>query len=188
MKKIAVFLAAALVAASAFAGAYEVGNSYIVVNSAWYNGSGTGNAAFNDLGELSSLTLGGELLVKTEDWAWDWGEDWGGPYMGYRIEDMNGGDLTGDQSINLTKVGGGDYEIKIQNYPGVNVSSFSTLADDQQYKLVVWFGGVDSCWDAGNNFSASFTKVAASDVPEPATMSLLGLGALALALRRKLRK
>ena len=194
MKKFAIAAVAALVAVSAFAGATGVENSYIIVGTAWYNGSGTGNTDLfgangtvgGDLGTLYSLTLGGELTVKTDDWAPNWGDDWGGNYMGYFITSDTDRQtkLIGDEFINLTKVDGGDYSIKIQN-PGVAVD-LSNLADGK-YNLEVFFGGVDDKWDSKNNFVASFTKSSTS-VPEPATMSLLGLGALAMVIRRKLSK
>lgn len=196
MKKITVFLAATMVAVAAFAGASGVGNSYIIVNSAWYNGSGAGNTDLfgsngtvgGDLGTITSLVLGGELTVYTDDYAPGWGDAWGGDYMGYYVTSSEDRQtkIIGDTMINLTKVDGSDNTIKIQNNPGVSVD-ISSLADGK-YNLEVFFGGVDSKWDGGNNYVASFTKAAASEVPEPATMSLLGLGALALALRRKLRK
>lgn len=187
MKKIAVFLAATMVAIAAFAGASSVGNSYIVANNAWYDGSGSGHTAFNgyQFGELTALTLGGELTVNTDDYAPGWGDAWGGPYMGYFVREANGSEkIIGDTFINLTKVDGGDNWIKIQNTTGVSVD-FTQLTVGKDYAIEVFFGGVDEKWDSGNNYVATFT---AAEVPEPATMSLLGLGALALALRRKLRK
>ena len=200
MKKLAILAIAALVAGSAFAGATGVGDSYISVNNSWYRGSGTddwqGSAAnaFNgyDLGTLTSLTLGGQLTIWTEENASGWGASWAGDEMGYRIEENkdNGAVMVNDTPINMTSLAmPEDKYFRVENYPGVDVS-LSNLTDNESYKLVVWFGGVDNKWDSGNNFVATFTKGASapSDVPEPATMSLLGLGALALVLRRKLRK
>ena len=54
-------------------------------------------------------------------------------------------------------------------------------------KETVWgdVGGDSWLNNGGANYSANFNVQA---VPEPATMSLLGLGALAMVLRRKIRK
>ena len=196
MKKFIVFAAALALVGSAFAGVSSVGTSYIVVNNSWYNGSGTGNIELfgsngqvgGDLGTLTALTLGGEATLGTTDWARDWAEGWSYNLMGYCVKD---GDtkVIDDSYVSLTTTDIYDYSFKAQNYPGISVA-LNGLTDEKQYKLEVWFGGPDDKWDGGNNYVATFTKGAAPTpaVPEPATMSLLGLGALALALRRKLRK
>lgn len=187
MKKIAVFLAAALVSAAAFAGATGVGNSYVIVDGNYWDASGSGHTSFvgHDFGAISSLLLGGETTVYTDDWARNWGEDWSDNLMGYCVKDGND-KVIDDTSIRLSAVEFGDYSIKTKN-DGVSVD-LSSLTAGKEYSIEVWFGGTDNKWDTGNNYIATFSKAAPSDVPEPATMSLLGLGALALALRRKLRK
>ena len=58
--------------------------------------------------------------------------------------------------------------------------------DEGEHTLKVSFVDFDGKAPTAE-YSATFTT-AASAVPEPATMSLLGLGALAMVLRRKLRK
>jgi hypothetical protein len=64
------------------------------------------------------------------------------------------------------------------------------LAPGTEYTVAVWFNAVRDAtevWDSnGNaNYVADFQTAA---VPEPATLGLLGLGALALGFRRKARK
>jgi hypothetical protein len=194
MKKFAIAVVAALVAASAFAEASGVGNSYIIINGTWFDAGGDSQGYFEKYNGQSfsgsSLTIGGELTVWTLDDASTWGDTWGGNYMGYSFWDGDtkiGGDdpeTHGDHYVNLTKVDGGNDWIKIQNDPGI-AADISGLTEGKTYGLQVFFGGVDSKWDSGNNYTASFTKTA---VPEPATMSLLGLGALAMVIRRKLSK
>ena len=190
MKKLAVFAVAAVLAASAFAQNPEwIGNSYIFTKidgaeeATWYNGSAGGQQAGDfqgkDLGTISSLILGGQI----QSYGDQDGE--GNPaFMNYQVDtatpvavtlnwfqyEQNNNWFQGEQSVNLAGWAG----------------------DGDSHDLKVYFSkpsGEGTIYETNENhdYIATF-KADASAVPEPATMSLLGLGALAMVLRRKLRK
>ena len=83
--------------------------------------------------------------------------------------------------------------IDILDYAGLLPSTTYTLeiygrvqgTDDGNSANNYWQYDNNSA-EGSDNFTATFSTTAA--VPEPATMSLLGLGALAMVLRRKIRK
>ncbi len=146
------------------------------------------------MGELTSLTLGAELTIWADNVPGEWKpaeQGWSYSLMGYKITTDNNTGSAGlvDGGLVLTATEDNQGSFKTQN-TAANSVDISGLTDNTKYYLQVWFGGIDEKWDSNNNnnYIASFTKVSSTEVPEPATMSLLGLGALALALRRKLRK
>ena len=92
-----------------------------------------------------------------------------------------------------TSLGGNDY---IGEWTGSqNILGAASYNDSQTYYGQFWAnneGTTDGTYWLNNNndpenYQATFTYDAPA-VPESATMSLLGLGALAMVLRRKIRK
>lgn len=189
MKKALVFLAIALIAGAASAQTLTwIGGSavYCADDTYWYNCSatwGTASTDFDvtDFGLVSSLTLGGEV----QTWLSDSSSD---PSMtvamGYQVDSL------ASQSVTLSWNRFESNNDFWQNMTGEDVISGSGLSTSGSHTVAVWFSatdGVDTLYD--NNSSANYVAdFSTAAVPEPATMSLLGLGALAMVLRRKIRK
>lgn len=185
MKKLMVFAVIAMVAASAMAQTLAfVGNSalYVVEEEAWYNANATWAAsAFDthDFGIVASLTLGGNaetwwddsashtatevnLNYQVDALAW---EAVALPWLSFASNNDKWENMTGEDVIATTGVGAGNHTLAV----------YFSASD----------GGSTIVYDSngGLNYTADFQTI-----PEPATMSLLGLGALAMVLRRKIRK
>ena len=192
MKKFLVFAVAVAMAACAFGQAATwMGNSYIWADvdgagQTWYDASGTGQAAgaFNghDFGIVSSLVIGGEVQ--------SYGDNDGvanPAYMNYSIDS------------------GAFAPIQLDWYEYANNNNwFHTLTGEDvadglsagEHTLAIYFSKPSTdigaapdgnLYDSNDraNYNATFETTA---IPEPATMSLLGLGALAMVLRRKMSK
>lgn len=196
MKKLLVFAVIAMVAASAMAQTLQgIANSYIydVANDVWYQGSGSGvwatGGAFqsHDFGIIESLTLGGQAAT------WQGGSPNTVATMFWEVFDGEVSQSNGNMNMSWINNTGGEYgtDSTWENVTGQNVAA--GLAPETEYTVAVWFNavqdGTTTVWDSNSdkNYVASF-ETAAAPIPEPATMSLLGLGALAMVLRRKMRK
>ena len=196
MKKLAVFAVAAVMAVAAFAQeATWMGNSLIVVNNGWYNGSKTveGWNDFDgyDFGALTSLILGGEIQTYGETACADLPVQ-----MNVKIDGSDDNTLTGSLGHDYYDEVLHNNIFKNETAVNVDVNQFEPWTE---HTVTVYFSKQTSAdpssiseacgynngviYGAGGDKTATFTAV-----PEPATMSLLGLGALAMVLRRKLRK
>ena len=135
-------------------------------------------------GSTFAITLGETLEIGADMSYWaDGGDNRGGGAFYWTVDNY-----ANVQEVIWTQSGpvGNDYN-GLQATT-INIASGLPVGN---YTLIVWakswgdVGGDSWLNNGGANYSANFNVQA---VPEPATMSLLGLGALAMVLRRKIRK
>jgi len=198
MKKILAFALVAMVAGSAFAaGGWWEEYIWLSINGGeseqYQLGTGGAGIALDgaDLGSLYSLTLT-DISIK----YWNEARDRTGGNLFWQIFDgVETNPIVGPSSIAWTQTarGGNDY---IGEWSGSqSLLGSATYNESQTYYIQFWAnneGTTDGTYWLNNNndpqnYQATFTYDAPA-VPEPATMSLLGLGALAMVIRRKISK
>ena len=187
MKKLIIFALTALVAVGAMAdtGWYD---DYLVISpdggvNEWYwiGGNPGANTEFagHDFGIVGTLAI-----TQIEMKYWSDTQDRGGGSMFWSVDAAPANEIIWNQ----TALDGNDYR---GDWSGsVNVANGLAAGS---HTLAVWAKSWDNSGglgqgdsylsDGGANYTADFQTI-----PEPATMSLLGLGALAMVLRRKIRK
>ena len=137
-----------------------LGNSYIVVNNSWYNGSGSGNPTFSSLGTLTGLTLGGQA------------QTWGDTTAADHVVALNYSIDQGTQDFEVHNLSWYQFESN-NNWFQSGGSTFSPQTIDisglmaGQYNLRVFFsqvttGGTIYDSNNGNNFVATFTIAASA--------------------------
>lgn len=198
MKKFLAFALVAMIAGSAFA-AGGWWNEYIELS---INGGastqyqlGTGGTGIALDGANLSSALFSLTLTDVSINYWNDTQDRTGGNLFWQIFDGVSPTPVTSSSIAWTQTaqGGNDY---IGEWSGTqNILGAASYNDSQTYYVQFWAnneGTTDGTYWLNNgndpeNYQASFTYDAPA-IPEPATMSLLGLGALAMVLRRKIRK
>jgi len=158
--------------ASTGAGHYQIALAFFVRNSLGQTGSLTWEAAYNGIGVVEDTWINDQILSGAGVW---WIRSGGVNFdqvanMRTLTDWASGGSVTwaSDTSIAL----GADtaitsMELKVGS--GVPGGTFMGNADDVRFSF-----------DGGASYQSNFQAV-----PEPMTMSMLGLGALALLRRRK---
>ncbi|MBP8655054.1 MAG: PEP-CTERM sorting domain-containing protein [Kiritimatiellae bacterium] len=202
MKKLLAFALVAMMAGAALA---ETGwmNSYVYVwdgsADTYYNLNGADQPEDFNGADLGTFELTSTLFLNSQINAWANGGD-SYNYMSLYWRIGTSGAFTEQQDNALDNIGGNDWRAIT---PGVDLIAAAGGAGSYVVQVYAershsWGGGgpyvtqLDVDGDTGggapdNFFQASF-DINPAPVPEPATMSLLGLGALALALRRKMSK
>ena len=185
MKKFLMFALIAIVAGAASAQSVSwIGNSavYNDSNDTWYNCSANwaSGGAFDttDFGLVTALAIGGQAATWWTDSASHQGTT--DVNMNYQVDA-----LTADY-VDLNWLSYGSNNDTWENMVGESVL---TGVGAGEHTLAVWFSandGTTTVYDS--NSSANYIADFETAIPEPATMSLLGLGALAMVLRRKMSK
>lgn len=165
LTRLFVCLCAMLSSTSAFAGAQWIGNSYINVNTTWYQGSGneawaTGGA-FNghEFGTISSIAIGGQLQIGDDGADWKSGE---GDWMSYAIYSGETQEMTGAIHLSYDSYGYGAYNNNMRfQSGGSNFSAsdidISNLPEGSTYTLKVWFGPIDGKYENSLNSATEYT-------------------------------
>ena len=185
MKKLLLFALVAMFAVSAMA---DVGwySDYVIASVDggadqyfWIGDDPSWGTEFDgyDFGVVGTLEIGADMRY------WSDTQDRDGGAM-YWVTD--GGTTPNEVIWTQTYLGGNDY----QGIATVDNDVADGLGDGAHTVSVwakSWGTGQGDSWldNSGSFYTADFEV---SSIPEPATMSLLGLGALAMVLRRKIRK
>jgi hypothetical protein len=188
MKKLLLVAVLAMLAGSAMANVGWFSDYILVSNNGnpdsyyWIGGDPSYGVQFQ--GSTFSITLGQTFELGSDMMYWaDGGDNRGGGAFYWTV----------DGGVNTHEVIWSQSGPIGNNYQGLQPTTIDIASGlgAGTYTLTVWakswgdVGGDSWLTDGGNNYSATFNV---NPIPEPATMSLLGLGALAMVLRRKIRK